>query len=87
MTWVTNSRTKHGEQCTMVFGRKSPSGECARCDELRAGAPSRAGWQKPYCTSKARDEARVLAGIEAHFAPSGPHARGECGPVCTFGDR
>lgn len=24
--------------------------------------------------------------INAHFAPGSPHARGDCGPVCTFGD-
>lgn len=76
--------TKHGAQCVMAFGRKSPLGVCPRCDELTAGAAPRAA-QYDY-GRKAREERRTLAGIAAHFAPGGPHARGLCGPVCTFGD-
>lgn len=32
------------------------------------------------------DDERRDSSIDAHFAPGSPHARGECGPVCTFGD-
>ena len=38
--------TKHGAACVMAFGRPSPVGDCARCDELRAGSPARNGWRK-----------------------------------------
>jgi hypothetical protein len=36
------AKTKHSPDCRMAFGRKDPS--CARCQELLAGAPARAGW-------------------------------------------
>lgn len=53
---------------------------CPRCEELKAGAePVR--WNREsnngYPTSRE---------VTDHFAPNGPHARGACGPVCTFGD-
>ena len=78
------TNTKHGNQCSMAFGRKSPAGQCARCDELSAGAAPRAA-QYDY-GRKAREEAKTLAAIKNHFAPGSAHSRGLCGPVCTFGD-
>jgi hypothetical protein len=75
-------KVTHGENCSMAFGRKSPIGDCPRCDELRNGATPRAG----YGDNKRRYEANQLASIAAHFAPGSPHSRGACGPVCTFGD-
>lgn len=67
-----------------VFGRKTPG--CPRCDELLAGAPPRAApWvesierNRHYAEQDKRDR-------ETHFAPGGPHARGDCGPVCTAFD-
>jgi len=76
--------TKHSENCSMSFGRKSPLGECARCDELRAGAAPRAGWQKDYFARQTSDAQRREE-IRAHFA-SHKHTSGGCGCVCTFGD-
>jgi hypothetical protein len=64
-----------------VFGRKTPG--CPRCDELLAGAePVRQEW-RDRARRNAEQDRRSIA---AHFAPGGPHARGDCGPVCTFAD-
>lgn len=76
--------TKHKVDCQMSFGRKDAT--CPRCQELLAGAKPRDGWQKAHFAKKARDEQQRTASIHAHFAPNGPHARGECGPVCTAFD-
>ncbi|RBM05656.1 hypothetical protein [Streptomyces sp. PT12] len=63
------------------FGKKVDG--CPRCDELKAGAePVRQEWRG----QAARDEEMRRRSHEAHFAPGGPHATGQCGPVCTFGD-
>lgn len=77
---------KHNAACVMAFGRKSPVGDCPRCDELRNGAAPREGWQAGYFTRKAAIARADAASHAAHFAAGGPHARGCCGPVCTFGD-
>ncbi|MFF1650162.1 hypothetical protein [Streptomyces sp. NPDC058240] len=70
--------TKHSHKPN--FGKKVDG--CPRCDELKAGA-------EPV-TWNVRHEARLdeegRRSISAHFAANGPHVRGECGPVCTFGD-
>lgn len=59
---------------------------CPRCDELKAGAePVRWSWRGDR-ERQERDEAQRRRSHEAHFAPNSPHARGQCGPVCTFGD-
>ena len=51
---MTNkTTTRHGAVCSMAFGRPSPLGDCARCDELRAGHPARAGWQGAYYSPSA----------------------------------
>ncbi len=72
--------TPHTHQ--VVYGRRVAG--CPRCAELDAGAePVR--WNR-------RSEREQTGGypttreIDSHFASGGPHARGECGPVCTFGD-
>jgi hypothetical protein len=65
------------------FGQLAPAGDCKRCDELRSGSPAR---QAPHFARAAARRAADARGIAAHFAPNGPHARGVCGPVCTFGD-
>lgn len=65
------------------FGQKFDG--CPRCDELKAVA-------EPVSRSRGRAERGRTGGypttreINAHFAPGGPHSRGTCGPVCTFGD-
>ena len=64
------------------FGKKTPG--CPRCDELLAGAdPVRWGGQamKRGVTGGYPTDRE----INGHFAPGSPHQRGECGPVCTFG--
>lgn len=64
-----------------AFGRMTPG--CPRCDELLAGAaPVTQSWRD----RAKRDEEIRKASHAAHFAPGGPHQRGTCGPVCTFGD-
>jgi hypothetical protein len=63
----------------LPFGQRRPRGECPRCDELHSGA-------KPRTSHRQRNEDIDRLAREAHFAPGGPHARGTCGPVCTFGD-
>lgn len=76
--------TKHSPDCKRVFKKYDP--ECPRCQELAAGASPRKGWQADYYSRKQREESSRERAHAAHFAPGGPHARGECGPVCTFGD-
>lgn len=76
--------TKHNTECVMAFGRLSPAGTCPRCDELRAGAPARAGWGRPSAIARRIDE-RIRQDIRRHMA-SDKHRSGGCGPVCTFGD-
>ncbi|MGW4784923.1 hypothetical protein [Streptomyces sp. NPDC004230] len=72
--------TPHTHQ--VVFGRRVAG--CPRCTELDAGA-------KPVRQNR-RPERQQTGGyptnreIADHFAPGSPHARGACGPVCTFGD-
>lgn len=70
----------------LPFGRKAPLGDCPRCDELHSGAASRTpAWVDTLKRATADRQSRS-AEIRAHFAAGGPHARGACGPVCTFGD-
>lgn len=67
----------------LPFGKKAPVGECPRCDELRDGAePRTLGWIESKNRREA-DDARQSRDMAEHFAPGGPHQRGDCGPVCT----
>ncbi len=48
------------------FGRRAAG--CPRCDELKAGAPARDGWQKRYFEKKNSDEqqyARTMENLRA----------------------
>jgi hypothetical protein len=69
----------------LPWGRKAPEGECARCDELRAGAAPR---EAPHGIREAKaseaDDARRSAEIRQHF-DSGEHAA-KCGPISTCYD-
>ncbi|MFY1686568.1 hypothetical protein [Plantactinospora sp. WMMB782] len=67
------------------FGRKTPG--CPRCDELAAGAPARdvPGRLRGVIRQRQIDEQQAAESRD-HHRPGGPHANGECGPVCTFGD-
>ena len=66
------------------FGKKVDG--CPRCNELAAGAEP-VSWSGSSDRGRtARDEEMRRRSHQAHFAPNGPHARGACGPVCTFGD-
>ncbi len=76
--------TKHKPDCNMAFGRKDKS--CPRCQELLNGSPPRQGWQDTYFTRKIEESYQRERAIKAHFAPGGPHERGDCGPVCTAFD-
>jgi len=82
MSWAKSNTTKHtcNDGDGPAFGRKTPG--CPRCDELLAGAAP-VQWAG---SKRRRDEEMERRSIAAHFAPGGRHARGECGPVCTFGD-
>lgn len=73
MAWNTDKQqgTKHNDACTRAFANLSPLGCCPRCDELRAGAKPREGWND----AKMREEAQRMAAIRAHFAPGGRHAQ------------
>ena len=64
-----------------VFGRRTPG--CPRCDQLEAGAAPIA---QPWRGRRVQADAQLSREIHAHFAPGSEHARGLCGPVCTFGD-
>jgi hypothetical protein len=68
-----------------AWGRKTPG--CPRCDELLAGAPPRdvPARLRGLVRQREMDEQSDRARRE-HFAPGGPHARGDCGPVCTAFD-
>ncbi len=67
----------------MHFGKPDISTGCPRCLELANGAAPR---QQAWRGLRARNEAIERMAVDAHFAPNGPHAKGLCGPVCTFGD-
>lgn len=71
--------THHRADCRRAFRRYDPT--CARCRELAAGAPPRAGW----CMPRDAQDRRHAADVAAHVA-SERHRTGACGPVCTFGD-
>ena len=73
-------KTVHNPDCKRVFKNYDPT--CPRCQELASGSKPRAGWSD----HKRHFEAQRLIHIREHFAPNGPHARGECGPVCTAFD-
>jgi hypothetical protein len=66
------------------FGRKTPG--CPRCDELAAGAATRAPAWGDALKRRQENDALDRRYHAQHFAPGGPHATGACGPVCTFGD-
>ncbi|MEV5944525.1 hypothetical protein [Streptomyces sp. NPDC051994] len=70
--------TKHTHKGS--FGRLVDG--CPRCDELARGAKP-VSWQGD---KNRRDQEQRDAEHRAHFAPGGPHQRGTCGPVCTFGE-
>ncbi len=72
--------TKHKDGCRRFFKRLDMT--CARCKELAAGA-SRRTWNSHKTKN---GQAMRSKEISDHFAPGSPHSRGECGPVCTFGD-
>ena len=76
--------TKHSSDCRRVFSRYDA--DCPRCQELASGAAPRSGWQAAYYARKAHRENQDRRAIAAHFAPGGPHDRGECGPICTAFD-
>lgn len=91
MAEQTETKTKHTcnrDQPGMPrpFGRKAPAGECARCDELLAGAPARTLNWVDNRAQAANDDAQRTREINGHFAPGGAHNTGKCGAVCTFGD-
>jgi hypothetical protein len=77
----------------LPFGRLVPEGQCPRCDERRAeqaeGIPARPA---PAWTGRAQRSQEATNGYptraehDEHFRPGGPHQRGTCGPICTFGD-
>lgn len=80
MAWQQSTTTKH--TCGgPVFGRKTPG--CPRCDELSAGA-SPVTWD--WAERSRRNAELDRQAVSQHFASGGPHARGACGPVCTFMD-
>lgn len=64
----------------MAFGRRAPEGECARCDELRAGAEPRPGW---YDAHSLRPQQATTAEIEQHGKTC---AACRTGAVCTAFD-
>lgn len=80
------TRHNHDDGRALPFGRLLPSGECPRCDELRAGAPARTPAWTERLGDRARREARDAEDRRQHFAPGGPHATGQCSPVCTAFD-
>ncbi len=69
MAWNTNkpAGTKHNDACTRAFAKVSPLGCCPRCDELRAGAKPRAGWND----AQIKADAMRAAHMREHFAPGG----------------
>jgi hypothetical protein len=77
-------RHNHNDGRALPFGRKMPAGQCPRCDQLLAGATPREAHPALQAVKKReRDDEQTRAAMAEHFAPHGPHARGDCGPVCT----
>lgn len=74
------NKTKHSNECNRVF--KSYDEKCARCLELKNGAPAREGWQKSYFERKAHEN--NLAKIpHSCYTQTGER---RCAVVCTFGE-
>lgn len=74
-------KVTHNSACTRVWGRLSAPGVCPRCEELRHGAPARAGWGGTSRARRMAAEARLIAEIRAHNCVAS-----RCASVCTFGD-
>lgn len=72
--------TRHKPDCQRVF--KHYDQTCPRCRELAAGSLPRPGWG----SGREKREKERTREIEVHFAPGGPHDRGDCGPICTAFD-
>lgn len=83
----TCNRAKPG--MPLPWGRKAPEGECARCDQLRAGAAPRSA---PPAILAGQERAKHNGGYPTeaeratHHAPGGPHATKCANTICTFGD-
>ncbi|WP_395110222.1 hypothetical protein [Actinomadura sp. SCN-SB] len=75
--------TDHNHQ-PLPFGRRLPYGQCPRCDQLHDGAQPRTRHSRDG--QRVRDDRQRQQALGDHFAPGGPHDRGECGPVCTAFD-
>lgn len=70
----------------LPFGKRDPLGKCPRCAELDAGAePRTLNWVENRRRQDEFDADRSRR-MADHFSPGSPHARGECGPVCTAFD-
>lgn len=68
------------------FGRKAPEGQCASCDQLRAGRPPREAHPAIQAANRRRDlDEQSRHEWEDHIARK--HHNGRCsdGVVCTFG--
>ncbi|WP_329616443.1 hypothetical protein OG244_28355 [Streptomyces brevispora] len=62
----------------------APAG--AQQSENDAAAHRAASYVRPSRRRRPGLDDQRRDSINAHFAPGSPHACGECGPVCTFGD-
>lgn len=71
MAWTKQQGTKHSAACTRAFAFLSPLGACPRCDELRAGARPREGWN----SARIEADAAKARHIAAHFAQGGKHSQ------------
>lgn len=77
---MCQSKTRHGTNCKMAFGRKDPN--CPRCQELLAGAPARTrfGESPEYAAMKKRNAENERRWNREHDC-----VKSKCGPVCTWG--
>lgn len=75
----------HNETCKMAFGRPSKHNTCPRCEELKAGAKPRNGWNTSY-------NYQMRVGKGPHYdafvrrLKSHDCKQSNCGPVCTAFD-
>lgn len=61
-----------------------PKSNKQKAAEYWAGRKERDARRKEMWPGNSKDQR--LKDIKSHFAPGGAHEKGECGPVCTYGD-
>lgn len=83
-----NMNTKHNDTCKMAFGKPSQHDDCPRCNELKAGAVPRQGWnsvRKELAEFNTRHNNGSLSAYCLSIAIYHSHCTKETNPSCACG--